>query len=89
MRETSAPVLAIDATVAIYAVGFEFLDKEICGPFSVKDDVPRVRRSHTMINMTEVISADSGVEHLIVTRDRFTVRYPYFNSRRLGVVAAV
>ncbi len=83
----SPPVLAIDAILAVYSLGFEVLNRIECGPFPVRDDVPRVLKLHERIGMSYVSHREVGTTFLITSAEKFKSQIQKFRNMGLGVMA--
>jgi hypothetical protein len=84
------PVLPIDVIIAVYAIGFEYFGKSLCGPFPVRNDAERVLRLHHAIGMTDVHGIDGdGTSHLICSFDKFMERQVFYRKRGLGIIESL
>lgn len=71
MKLASTPGAAIDAIAAVYAIGFKYLGREICGPFLVPKENSRVIKLHHAMGVARQIDEDQQFLHFSVTRDDY------------------
>lgn len=82
VREGSDPRLPIDAMLAVYALGFEIMDKDQCGPWDVDKDHKSMQKIHSIIGMAKVVSQSQGYFQYTVRRQDFEQNISRF--RKIG-----
>lgn len=65
--ETTSPNASIDAMLMIYRIGFEFLNREICGPWVVDKNFIKMIKIHEFIKMAKIVGED-GIYHLFTVK---------------------
>ena len=53
--EESSPNLFIDSMLMVYRIGFEYLERDQCGPWKVKKDFDSMMKIHDLIKMAKSI----------------------------------
>lgn len=87
VKEDVSPVLPTDVVLAIYKIGFENLDKRICGPFPVSKKNTRVLKWHEKIGMTEIINEDHEYFYLEISSNNYFNKIKKYNKLGLGLVS--
>ena len=55
VSENTSPNTPIDAMLMIYRIGFEFLNREICGPWIVDKNFIKMIKIHDFIKMAKIV----------------------------------
>jgi hypothetical protein len=55
VSEESSPNVAIDAMIMIYRIGFDFLDRDFCGPWEVDKNFTKMVKIHNFIKMAKIV----------------------------------
>ena len=84
LDKKSSPNLFLDIMLMIYRIGFNFLDREICGPWKVKKDFKKMMKIHSLIGMYEHVSEDENFFNIQVKKDNYLMRNDYFSKKNLG-----
>jgi hypothetical protein len=82
VADGAAPYTSLDAIITIYRVGFEELQREVCGPWTIPIKAKNVYNLHVKIGMAEELSQDQKFYHMIVKKQRFLDKFEFF--RKLG-----
>jgi hypothetical protein len=83
----SPPIVPIDAIIATYTIGFDVLGRASCGPFPVRDDVPRVLALHHKIGMSIVVGRDETTTYLLTTAQLFREKVGRFRAMGVGYLS--
>ncbi len=81
-----SPQIGIDIMLVIYSLGFELLNRNVCGPWPVDVRFKEIFQIHNYIGMVEQANEDERFIDLRVTRDRFLQRIGMFRTRGFGVI---
>ena len=87
VKEDISPVVPTDVVLSIYKIGFEKLDKKICGPFPVSKKNTRVLKWHKKLGMTEVINEDNEYFYLEISSKNYFNNVQKYNKLGLGLVS--
>lgn len=87
VKEDISPVVPTDVVLSIYKIGFEKLDKKICGPFPVSKKNTRVLKWHKKLGMTEVINEDNEYFYLEISSKNYFNNIQKYNKLGLGLVS--
>ena len=85
IADGSPPYISLDAMMTIYRIGFEILDKEICGPWTIPIDAKNVYSLHKKVGMASEIECDSNYYYMVVTKPNFLKRYDFFRKMGYGL----
>lgn len=85
-RSEIPPFVPLDVMLAVYGIGFEFFDKESCGPFPVRSDVPRVLELHMKMGMSVVHAASHDTTYLVTTRKLFLAKIEKYRNLGFGEI---
>jgi hypothetical protein len=72
--------------LALYYVGFLTLNKEICGPWGIPKEGENVYKFHKQVGMAEKIGEDVDQHLMIVKRDEYLKKSPFYCKLGLGNV---
>ena len=84
LDKSSSPNLFIDLMLIIYKIGFEYFEREICGPWKVDKKFKKMMKIHSIIGMTEIIKEDDIFYELVVKKSSYLKKVSYYNKRGLG-----
>ncbi len=87
VKENISPVVPTDVVLSIYKIGFEKLDKQICGPFPVSKKNTRVLGWHKKLGMTEIINEDNEYFYLEISSKNYFNNIQKYNKLGLGLVS--
>lgn len=85
VADGAPPYIALDAMITIYRLGFEILEKTICGPWTIPIDAKNVYALHKKVGMAEEMSRDESYYHMIVTKESFNGRSNFFKKIGYGI----
>lgn len=71
LEEETTPGCAIDVAAVVYSMGFDWLNRETCGPWKVLKSNTRVMRMHQMMGVARAIGEDETNWLVSVTRENF------------------
>ena len=84
LDKKSSPNLFIDLMLMIYRIGFDFLERETCGPWKVKKEFKKMMKIHTIIGMTEIYDEDDEFYYIQVKKDKYQQKIDYFSRKKIG-----
>ncbi len=85
VADGAPPYVSLDAMITIYRIGFEALNKTICGPWTIPINAKNVYSLHSKVGMAEEISRDESYYKMIVTREAFNRRFHFFKKIGFGL----
>ena len=85
VSDSAPPYIPLDAMMTIYRIGFEKLNKNICGPWTTPINAEKVINLHKKIGMAKEVSQDDHYHHMIVTKEAFFQRYGFFKKIGYGL----
>ncbi|OFW95400.1 MAG: hypothetical protein A2887_06720 [Alphaproteobacteria bacterium RIFCSPLOWO2_01_FULL_40_26] len=71
VAENSSPNVPLDAMLMVYRIGFEFLEREICGPWNVDRDFVRMIRIHDFIKMAKIVGEHGKYFLFVIKRSDY------------------
>ncbi|MHC8733884.1 hypothetical protein ACYVU7_11800 [Arenicellales bacterium IMCC56312] len=78
VSKDATPILGIDAMMAIYSLGFDFLKRNRCGPWEVDKNHSRMMKIHELLGIADTCGA---------TGSHFLIQVKAINYHRLkGIV---
>lgn len=86
LDKSSSPNLFIDLMLMIFQIGFDYLDREICGPWKVRKEFKKMMKIHEIIGMTEILTENEDFYELIVRKERYMERFNYYKRKNLGLI---
>lgn len=89
MSDEASPVLAIEVALVIYSIGFDLLQKKICGPFPVEKSNKRLIQFHEEIGMSRVISQTKDQWILETPSSMFHEKISKYRKKKLGTIQYV
>lgn len=85
--EGCTPMAPIDAMMCIYTIGFDFLDKDICGPWAVDKEHNEMMKIHDFCKMYTLSSKkDKNYHWMYIEKKAFYREIGRFHSMGLGSV---
>ncbi len=85
VADGAPPYVSLDAMITIYRIGFETLNKTICGPWTIPINAKNVYSLHSKVGMAEEISRDESFYNMIVTKEAFNRRFQFFKKIGYGL----
>lgn len=85
VADGAPPYTSLDAMMTIYRIGFEKLDRPICGPWTIPIKAKNVYGLHAKVGMAEEVSRDDNHYHMIVTKESFNRRFNFFKKIGYGL----
>ncbi len=85
MADGVAPHTSLDAMMTIYRIGFESLQKEICGPWTIPVDAKHIYSLHKKVGMVYEINRDDKFHYMVVRKQDFFNRYAFFKKIGYGL----
>ncbi len=68
VSETTSPNVPIDAMLMVYRIGFEFLERETCGPWLVDKEFIKMIKIHDFIKMAKIVGEEGEKYHLFAVK---------------------
>jgi hypothetical protein len=84
MADGVAPYISLDAMMTIYRIGFETLQKESCGPWTIPIGAKNIYSLHTKVGMATEIYKDDKSYYMVVKKQDFFNRYSFFKKIGYG-----
>jgi len=85
VADGAPPYVSLDAMMTIYRIGFEKLDRDFCGPWTIPINAKNVRLLHEKVGMAQEVRRDENHYYMIVTKENFKRRYDFFRKIGYGV----
>jgi len=70
----------------IFNIGFDYLDRDVCGPWKVKKGFKKMMKIHEIIGMTEILNENEDFYELIVRKNKYKEKANYFKRKNLGII---
>ena len=86
LEKSSSPNLFIDLMLMIFNIGFDYLDRDVCGPWKVKKGFKKMMKIHEIIGMTEILNENEDFYELIVRKNKYKEKANYFKRKNLGII---
>lgn len=86
LDKSSSPNLFIDLMLMIFKIGFDYLDRDVCGPWKVKKQFKKMMRIHEIVGMTETIMENEDFYEVLVKRKNYEKKINNFNRKNLGII---
>ena len=86
LKNGVAPHFAYDIMMAIFSIGFDYFNKEKCGPWRVPSAASNIMEFHRFAGMAEKVNSDDQYHYLHVTKQAYLNKIGFFRSRKLGVI---
>jgi len=84
MKPESTPGCAIDVATSIFSMGFEWLNKEECGPWIVPMGNKRVMKMHEMMEIARKVGEDESGWFVSAKRADFQAKIEKLRNRGFG-----
>jgi hypothetical protein len=84
--ERAPPHLILDAIVSVYKIGFEILNRQICGPWGIPLGAEKIYRLHKKIGIAEEVSRDSEYISMKASREGYQARRDFFSKLGYGQI---
>lgn len=84
LKETSPKFIALDSILTIYKIGFNFLNREVCGPWVVPLDGKRIINLHTKMNLINIIAETKKYYICQVLKEKYLSNINFFDRLGLG-----
>lgn len=85
----ASPQIGIDICVMFYAIGFDILGKETCGPWPVKKSFTKMVRLHEYMKMAKIVEEDQEYYYYQVEAPDYQAISPALRRASFGVVKGV
>ena len=79
------PYVSLDAMITIYRIGFEKLNRSICGPWTIPINAKNVYSLHAKVGMAEEVAKDGHYYSMIVTKEAFNRRFHFLKKIGYGL----
>lgn len=84
LKSESTPGCFLDISASIYAMGFEWLEKEECGPWVVMKSNERVMKVHEVIDIARKVDEDDLRWFVSAKKSNFEVKIEKLRRRGFG-----
>jgi hypothetical protein len=85
LEEDASPILATDVMLSIFAIGFQHLKRDCCGPWEVSKQHKRVMMWHKKIGMAEVVNENQDYYYVQVNYENYKNYAPKWESIGIGL----
>jgi hypothetical protein len=85
VSEDCTPIATLDGMLIIYRLGFEFLNRDICGPWAVDKEYKRVINLHKIIGMAKLVDADEKYFYYSILKKDYEKKIEYFLKLNIGI----
>lgn len=86
IRPGCTPGVAIDVHATIYGLGFNVLDRQLCGPWEIKKNNEHMLRIHQLMDVAFMVGEHNNCWLYSARREDFVKREKYFTDRGFGRV---
>lgn len=86
LDKSSSPNLFLDLMLMIFKIGFDYLDRDVCGPWKVKKQFKKMMRIHEIVGMTETIMESEDFYEVLVKKENYKRKIDGFNRKNLGII---
>ena len=86
LDKSSSPNLFIDVMLMIYRIGFDFLGRDLCGPWKVKKGFQKMMKIHEIIGMVDIINENEDHYEISVQKEKYREKIDYYLARGLGSI---
>ena len=83
------PSIPIDVMMAIYSVGFDFLCKEVCGPWDVDKNHSSMQKIHDRIGMAKICDETEDYYRYQVLKSDFRQKCQKFQKLGFGIITGI
>jgi len=84
VMESTAPNIVIDAMLMVYRIGFDFLDRNICGNWEVDKNFVKMMKMHEIMNMAKIVGENEKYFLVTVKKHDFIENYPRYKKMGFG-----
>jgi hypothetical protein len=85
MSEKAPPFFSLDVMMTIYRIGFEHLDRRVCGPWTVPISAPHIFKLHNSIAMADIDSKDEKFFYMSIPQSKFLARFVFYKRMGFGL----
>ena len=71
VKEDASPNVALDAMLMVYRIGFEYLERNKCGPWEVDKNFEKMIKIHNFLKMAKIIGEDDKYFLFAVTKEDY------------------
>jgi len=82
--ESTDPNIVIDAMLMVYRIGFDFLDRNICGNWEVDKNFVKMMKMHEIMNMAKIVGENEKYFLVTVKKHDFIENYPRYKKMGFG-----
>jgi hypothetical protein len=86
VRTTASPQVGIDVCALFYAIGFDILDKKLCGPWPVRKTFRKMIRIHEHMKMAKPAREDDEFYYYQVAEADYRIHSPALRRASFGVI---
>lgn len=86
LDKSSSPNLFLDLMLVIFKIGFDYLDRDVCGPWKVKKQFKKMMRIHEIVGMTETIMESEDFYEVLVKKENYKSKIDGFNRKNIGII---
>lgn len=89
VRTSASPQVGIDICIMFYAIGFDILGKDRCGPWPVRRTFEKMIRIHRIMKMAKAVSEDDEYFQYQVLRPDYEEHAPALRRTSFGVIKGI
>jgi hypothetical protein len=82
--ESVNPNIVIDVILMIYRIGFDFLDRNICGKWEVDKNFDKMIKINSIMNMAKIVGENEKFFLFEVKKFDFVENYPRYKKMGFG-----
>lgn len=86
LKENAPKNISLDVIISIYKLGFNVINREVCGPWAVPIEGERVIKLHSAMKMIDILSKNDKYFICIVLREKFLKNVKFFEKFGLGAI---
>ena len=86
IKKDANPIIALDTMITIYKIGFDYLGKEILGPWPVPKGGDRIMKLHKHIGLGEIIYESNDKNYMIIFKPHYDSRIKYLERKGFALI---
>jgi len=86
INETAPKNISIDVILTMYKLGFDILQREICGPWVVPANGARVIALHNLMKMVNIVAKNEKYYICTVLKENYKKNVQFFEKLGLGEI---
>ena len=85
-KEDTSPNIFIDVMLLIYSLGFDYLEKETCGPWEVKKEFAKMMKIHKMLGMAKAVNENETYYLVAVKKKDYLEKIDKYKKMNFGLL---